>query len=418
MKKVTVFEALKYTKGKYSHPHDTIPFSYRQTLGVASCTECNSRCQYTSVCIREELYYNMYLQNRERWFHTNTCSLATAFIYHSHHNKKIQIVDSYINNDRWEINPETESIISVMWKNSHYGVCEFVLKGRKLNLYDGMYNNSYFWKTVTAPLEKKIDLALMKRKDYIPKMTKSGTIKKPKKFDSQLRKIKWGVRIHQTDIVNCGPIATMVMWGLIVEDDAVKLEEFLTIFRKSVIGFRDVIVEKIKVFFQEYDRYWYVCEHAEVMREKDIHGHGEVYVEEHEHMEKKFITNNNREVETKTEGLCRQCGTKLKPIITGTVRVQPCGHSFCDFCWNGHKKKEYCYFCTNPITSILKDTSETKRQRLSEHHSKWVNSKKDSNPTTPVELNVVKDDESTKATDGVIVKEPSEPTVKCNSEVS
>ncbi len=416
VRKVTVFEALKYTKGKYSHPHDTIPFSHRQVMGVADCTVCNSHCQYSHVCIREELYYNMYLQNRDRWFHVNTCSLAIAFIYHSHHNKKIQIVDSYINKDRWEILPETESIISIMWKNSHYGVCEFVLKGRKLNLYDGMYHNSYFWKTVTQPLEKKIDLALIKRKDYVPKMTKSRKIKKPKKFESQLRKIKWGVRIHQTDIVNCGPIAIMVMWGLIVEDDAVKLEEFLKIFSKSVLGFRDVIVEKIKVFFQEYDRYWYVCEHAIVMREKDIRGHGEVNVEEQEHLEKKFITDDNRKVEMETESLCRQCGTMLNPNITGTVRVQPCGHRFCNFCWVGYRKKECCYFCTNPITSISKDTSETKRQRLSSQNSK-VNSEV-TKPTTFAEVNVVRDDDSTKATDAVVVKETSEPAGMGNSEVS
>ncbi len=78
---------------------------------------------------------------------------------------------------------------------------------------------------------------------------------------------------------------------------------------------------------------------SEVMHEKDIFGHGEVLVE---HFEKKFIKQKNRKVEMETEFLCQQCGTNLERRIIGTVRVQPCGHSFCNFCWEGRKEKDYC----------------------------------------------------------------------------
>ena len=325
------------------------------------------------MCIREEAYYNMYIQNRERWFNVNTIHLIVSFIYHTHHNKRIQIVDSHTCADVLEIHEETESLISVMWKESHYGVCEFVLKGRKLNVYDGLYHPVSYWQTVTRPLEDKINVALSKRKGYMPKDSKSGKKKGSKKFDSQLRKKKWNIGIHQTDIVNCGPIAVMVMWGLIIEDDENKLDAFKVIFKKHVTGFRDVIVKKIKNMFQTYDKYWYVSKGYEVMREKDICGFGEINISEEEHLEKKLLSSYNKKVEMETETLCRQCGITLSRI--GTVTVNPCLHEFCDFCWENRKEKEFCIFCTKGIVSISKrKQSDARRAGLSLNASGLVES--------------------------------------------
>lgn len=69
----------------------------------------------------------MYLQNRERWFNINTLHFFAAFMYHDHHNSKVQILNLHMMSDKFKIHDDTESIISVMWKESHYRMCEFVL---------------------------------------------------------------------------------------------------------------------------------------------------------------------------------------------------------------------------------------------------------------------------------------------------
>ena len=68
--------------------------------------------------------------------------------------RKVQILNSHLISEVPVIHESTERIISLMWKQNHYGICEFVVKTRKLYLYDGMYHYIDHWKTVTTPLEK------------------------------------------------------------------------------------------------------------------------------------------------------------------------------------------------------------------------------------------------------------------------
>ena len=215
-----VSKALEFTKSRNRHPHD-LKYSYKNVLAEHSCKSCLEHCAYVSACVYEPSYYHRYLLDRSRWFEINTIILFISTIQHCNHNKSIQIVNSHMETPDTEIvlNKETKSIISILYKDRHYGVCEFVLKSRKLNIYDGMFPPLYHWRSVTAPLERRIELALSKQKDYVVSHFKNGKVKPPKKFSSNLCSKKWGHKIEQTDSVNCGPIAAMILWGLIVGSD-------------------------------------------------------------------------------------------------------------------------------------------------------------------------------------------------------
>ena len=204
------------------------------------------------------------------WFEVNTIQLFVAFMQHDTHNRSIQIVDSsYVlsPNSEFILHEETKSVVSLLYKGGHYGVAEFVLKTRKLNVYDGMFPPISHWRSVTGPLENIIQTALSKRKSYVVRYHKNGNVKPPKKFSSLLCLRKWGHAIEQTDDVNCGPIAAVILWGLIVEFDNVRFEEFLKIFKRHTLGYRDAIVKALRLLFLKHPDHWLVEKNCVIMDE-------------------------------------------------------------------------------------------------------------------------------------------------------
>ena len=359
---ITVKEALKSSTWKGSHPHH-LSFSHKYVIAEHSCTVCQNSNEYGCANIFENSYYHGYHLDRSRWFELNTIQVFIAMVHHSVHNPSIKIISSSFGPEKdLVLEKEVNSVLSLIWKGNHWAVCEFVLSSRKLNLYDGMFPQLTYWKSVTLQLQRRIDNALRNRDGYKVKSYKNGKEKPLKRFKASFCSRKWGHPVIQTDGWNCGPIAGMILWGIVIECDKSKFADFILKFKKPVLGYRDAIINEFNSLLAQYPNHWKVNKEVPVMREKRIAGFGYIDVSETEHQQKTLLSDHNKKIERDTLNLCRSCG---EIVFNGElVQVKPCHHVFCDECWSFHTQKDECWYCTGKVEFVLKNMVDAHKQDI------------------------------------------------------
>jgi hypothetical protein len=135
----SIEEAMKVTKGTFKHPRDHhLAFSYKCVIAEHDCPICDRYSSFKRQCVYEPAYYSRFIVDRSRWFDSNTLTLLVCILQHKYHNTSIQIVDSSIVSE-FEVYPDTKSVIAILYKDSHFAACEFVISNRECKIYDGMY---------------------------------------------------------------------------------------------------------------------------------------------------------------------------------------------------------------------------------------------------------------------------------------
>jgi hypothetical protein len=168
------------------------------------CMTCTEPSGPPSVTIAEENYYCT-MEQTNIWFTVDMVCTFGILCAHDAHREDIMYTNCPLptitpkkeNKKPVVLSPETKTIVSVVFTSKHFAIMRLCLEEKTAYYYDGLS-----WPVNTWSLHTKHVL------------NKYGLEGKWKKQVGTGENGLEGVKIHQDDQSNCGPIACIVLWKL------------------------------------------------------------------------------------------------------------------------------------------------------------------------------------------------------------
>ena len=295
---------------------------FKFVLADLSCDHCkNVGTNLLHLSIGENAYYTFCESSSERWWEISVLLLFGVCQFHQVHRNDMIFLDCTTPNVKSNPLPLTlpsavESVVSVVLKDSHYAVLEFVLDKKKVNVYDGL----------KVPVRK-----WAKHIDYILKQI-GGRRNEWKEM--QVHKFH-GRPIFQPDGHNCGPVACMVMWGLFNPGSTTFTEAWKS--SNMVSTFRRAVVKEMKGCLKEFEDMFVVRSRSDL------------------------ITFDNDETEgTGEAGIpdCSICLSSANTSFNNVTSLPQCSHIFHDLCiieWQ--KQSLSCPLCKKVPVDVDADNA-------------------------------------------------------------
>ena len=204
-----------------------------------SCSQCAQQTDMESLNVSESKLYDYFVRNKTAWFESNIIELFTLLQIHETHPQNVYflfLIDPILADDSFfkslkpiTLGKEVDKIVSIGCNGQHFCTIELIPASKRVHIYDGLKMPFSTWKKSLRYAFRRLGV-------------------------SEEQEIEWHTRyvnylhgqiIHQYDSHNCGPIACMVLWGLINPSNE-KFRDAWGNFRGSVRFFRAKIVEYIK----------------------------------------------------------------------------------------------------------------------------------------------------------------------------
>ena len=214
------------------HSFDSIYFD--SVTATFSCNSCQKYSDISLVLICDTAYYEHCKNRKKLMWETRLLYAFGLLQLHQAHRDDIYFIDC--STPQQDIAPATKfikarelnKVLTIAHGNTHFVILSFDMKTETVSVYDGYGYDLHTWDDHCSFIFRKIGV--------------QGGNKWKKKLIQQLR----GREVKQSDGWNCGPIACMVLWGLMNPS-----EEFDDAWSQSVITFRNTITEKMKFLIKQ-----------------------------------------------------------------------------------------------------------------------------------------------------------------------
>ena len=185
------------------------------------CLECNDIFVQPSLTIAERDYYET-MKKPHIWYPVDiVCTFGTLCAHEAHRedilytNCPLPTIDPESDKSQpIDIPPGIKTIVAVVYTSDHFAVMKLCLEKKLAIYYDGLSWGVENWLPHTRHVLRKFGI--------------KGTWKRRAATAEQ------GITIEQTDKVNCGPIACLVLWKLL-RPDLVREDMNPTDYRKATI---------------------------------------------------------------------------------------------------------------------------------------------------------------------------------------
>ena len=214
------------------HIFDSICFD--SVTATFSCNSCKKISDISMVLICDIEYYEHCKNSKRLMWETRLLYAFGLLQLHQAHRDDIYFIDC--STPQQDIAPATtfikanemHKVLTIAHGNNHFVILSFDVKTKTVSVYDGCGYDLHTWDDHCSFIFRKIGV--------------QGGNKWKKKLVQKLR----GREVKQSDGWNCGPIACMVLWGLMHPS-----EEFDDAWNQSVITFRKTITEKMKLLTKQ-----------------------------------------------------------------------------------------------------------------------------------------------------------------------
>ena len=234
------------------------PLSYKCLYPRLYCEECDADCY---ICGYDEKYLDAHSKNKG-WYDTKFINIFSRMVCHVGHSKDpskkgqktpntpellicVFPVDmaSYNNEAIEVIQPKKDRLVVLFCVESHYAVCEVILKDRVMRISDGLDKPLSKWSPQAEYVLKKIGV--------VPPDTYVNIIGRQMGATIVMNGIPpWNLLpddfLHQSDEHNCGPIACLKFMDLFHIMPKADIEKSKQTYRQLVTQQYSVLFEKMK----------------------------------------------------------------------------------------------------------------------------------------------------------------------------
>ena len=121
-----------------------------------------------------------------------------------------------------------KTVVTIAHGNEHFVILSFDLQTKTVSVYDGLGYELNTWDDQCSFIFSKIG------------------VREGKKWTTKRVQNLSGRKVIQNDGYNCGPIACMVLWGIINPS-----KEFDDLWGRGVATFRNTVTEKMKLLINQ-----------------------------------------------------------------------------------------------------------------------------------------------------------------------